>query len=749
MKRPLLTGALLACAVLLALTGCEKEKSTEVKPNIRPSVSITGGAAERQAEDYKVEFYWFGYDPDGTVDHFDLSIDDPTFASADTTSEFSRSLRFRADSLATSGALEGDFHRWHTFYVRAVDNRGAFSDPAQRTFNAFTIAPFSIFQQPQSSGRLSQFAQTVRFKWSGQDDDSSNPDRKPVGYRYKLVKVPNPLEEWPTSTRPGEWTQVMTRLGALNPDGSIQPALADVNLAWPDSIRSNPAIPDSIKKEWIQIRPSSLADMIEWWNPVTNRWDTIRAKIDELRFNQLESSGYAFSVRSVDEAGAVEPVYVRHLDEDAPGNVFLFESLASIPAIPSIVLFESSLGSFTFPRNGNAVDWEVAAEKPLRFGWTASANDYGGEIQVYNYGWDIPDPSSEARKPNGEGGWIGWGSWTQTLTPKVFPASENGIIHYFYIKVRDTSGTTQIGIARLKVVAFIFDRKVLIIDDFANQNPPDSPQDAFIDRVLQDRFAYADSGEVRWINGPGVVAQEPPFPPTLAELSRYELVVAYHLESLNNQLPYSVLGNLTSADYPQNAAHNPKRRALATYVGAGGKLWVWGNEVTGGLQGDNYIYPKEPFSPSGQETPGDISLFDSNSFLYSFLQIRRGVIRSVRVSTDANAFFGAVASGEAVDRGYPAQLQIDRSRFPDTNRGFAQAESFHGAPIIVAGLDTLYTYKAKQTASSYNGRPTALYYKSPTGAQGDIAYFGFYYYFLQEEQVRQMCGQVFEDLLGE
>jgi hypothetical protein len=749
MRRQLLAGLLpVAGAFLLVLGGCEKNKSTTPAPNQPPTVEITGGAAEHQADDYKVEFYWFGYDPDGAIDHFDLAVDDSSFATADTTTAYSRALLFKADSLTVRTEL-GNFHKWHTFYVRAVDNKGARSRSAERTFNAYTIAPFTKFQEPIASGTASQFAQTVRFGWVGEDDDASSPDRKPVGYRLKLVNVVNIL---------GPFTAVEDSLGLLHDDGTTNPRHAGYNIAWSDSILSGSAFVntgysaakvDSIKKEWIQIRPSSVSGKIEQWNPVTNVWDTVTGSIDQRRFSNLTLGDKAFSVRAVDEAGAIEPNYKQHLDNDFAGNVFVFEVINYVVA-PTIRLSESSLGSFTFPVKGNAVDWEVAADLELRFGWTGDANFYGGEVQAFNYGLDIPDPSSERQAPGGIGGWIGWGQWHQTINPISFPPSDDGVTHYFYIKARDTIGNTQLGIARLKVVAFIFDKKILIIDDFADQvNPTDRQHDAFFDRVLSARFDYADSSEIKWLQ-PAAGQAEPPTPPTLSEISRYEMIICPHNESGTNQYDFSVLGDLTSADSP-SPAHYVKRRALATYVGAGGKLWVWGINVMGGLMGDDYKYPKEPDLPTGQET-ADPSTFDANSFIYNFLHIHRGVIQHVPVSNDNNVFFGANAYGSAVGR-YP-NLQIDRSRFdprgehPD--RGLGSAESIHGASVIADGLDTLYTYVAKSPASTYNGKPTALYYRSPgeTKSQGDVAYFGFYYYYLYEDQVHQLCDQVFADMFG-
>jgi len=687
---PLLSAVLLCCA----LAACDDDVRPAV--NRAPTVTITGGAAEAQEVHYRVEFFWLGTDPDGPIDHYEYAVDDTTEWTV--TENTSQAFLFSADSLATktsdAAIVTSDFHRWHSFRVRAVDGLGARSAVERRTFNAFTIAPVTRITHPDPKYR--QLGDSPRFKWTARDDDCGRPDKRPIGYRYKLV---------------GCWDEfsLIASLGILRADGSIDPEHAAVNRALPDSVLDDPAVSDSVKKEWIEVP----------------------ADVESIRFHNLPLGSWGFAVRAIDEAGAIEPEYILN-SAAQPGNVYFFETLDT-GGLLSFTLCSSALGCFSFPRDGNLWDTPFPADREACFTLSATAEWYGAEIAEFR--WGLDDPS----RPNH----VSAGNARICVS---FPESEGGATHHLYVSVRDTDGRETIGTVRLNVIAFTFDKKVLIIDDFANLNPSDGQHDALLDRVLQGRFAHADSSEIRWINGPGETpGPEPPDPPTLTELSRYELVVIYHLESVNNQLPYSVLGNLTSADNPANAAHNPKRRALATYVAAGGKLWVWGVEVTGGLHGDNYIYPKEPENPAGQETPGDLALFDANSFLYNFLQFRRGVIRAVRPSSDRNALISAAASAEGAARGYPPVLEIDRSHFPDPNRGLA-AESIHGAPLIVAGLDTLYTYVAKSPESEYNGRPTALYYRSPLGAQGDIAYFGFYYYFLQEEQVRAMCDQVFEDL---
>ena len=58
---------------VVVLASCEWDGVDEGnRPNLPPSVTITGGAVEDEQADYRVEFFWFGSDPDGFVDFPEL-----------------------------------------------------------------------------------------------------------------------------------------------------------------------------------------------------------------------------------------------------------------------------------------------------------------------------------------------------------------------------------------------------------------------------------------------------------------------------------------------------------------------------------------------------------------------------------------------------------------------------------------------------------------------------------------------------
>ncbi len=180
-----------------------------------------------------------------------------------------------------------------------------------------------------------------------------------------------------------------------------------------------------------------------------------------MTFRLNNRGRYIFGVRAVDEAGAVEPFL------DLGRNVFRFQSLSSA-GFPKLHVQEATAGVFDFRGGTGALEAEVPAGAPLRFTWTASAEDYGGVIEGFSYGFDLVDLEREG--PNS--GWSGWGDLAGISPPPVF--REPGI-HTLYVRARDTSGAITLGALTLKILDFSMDREVLLIDDSADRtvNPTD------------------------------------------------------------------------------------------------------------------------------------------------------------------------------------------------------------------------------------------------------------------------------------
>ena len=157
------------------LAGCTGRSPLVAPPNQRPRVTITSAPAPgSQLGSYSYELSWAGYDDDGLIAHFRYVVDPPRKPEAETTWVQTRLNRrrftFPADSLASGQTLFG--RRFHTVAVEAVDDKGAFSIPADVSFNALTIAPTIRFKTPAPSLLLTaQVAPTTKITWEANDAD--------------------------------------------------------------------------------------------------------------------------------------------------------------------------------------------------------------------------------------------------------------------------------------------------------------------------------------------------------------------------------------------------------------------------------------------------------------------------------------------------------------------------------------------------------------------------------------------------
>ena len=81
------------------------------------------------------------------------------------------------------------------FAIRAVDDRGAVSEPIERAFYSFGVAPVVQIEEPRPSTLLSpSVTPAVRIGWTGKDfiDPNGYVFEKPLYYKYKLYKQGHP-----------------------------------------------------------------------------------------------------------------------------------------------------------------------------------------------------------------------------------------------------------------------------------------------------------------------------------------------------------------------------------------------------------------------------------------------------------------------------------------------------------------------------------------------------------------------------
>ena len=341
--------ALLIAVAAALLAGCSGSDvfTGEVRENVAPSIELTNGPLEGDTTQYTVHFFWLGEDVDGAIDHYEFCMveGDPIgFDPADTVeawlnteltdSVFSVNADDYDRTIEINSSLYGKFKKIHTFFIRAIDDRGAASEIAYRSFTAFTLAPHIFINYPYATNpeigaqRLSVLS---TFKWYGKDPIDSP-------WNYQEVDSVRYLHKF-------------YYIGII------------------DDLNKYPGQFEDLWSDWI------------WYHAEGDSGKQTTLGDDELL---VTNSSYIFAVQAKDEAGAVSSVFNKRT------NVRHF--MAMQPTGPLLRINEPYLGTFPFL----GVDFrpeqvDVPPGFEMKWTWTGDASSYGGIVQSFRYGWDVAD----------------------------------------------------------------------------------------------------------------------------------------------------------------------------------------------------------------------------------------------------------------------------------------------------------------------------------------------------------------------
>jgi len=594
---PLLAGLVAAGAFLAS---CSHEPDNPESNKI-PYIRITGGPPDSLPDSYTARIWWTGWDFDGIIDHYEYALDPPSafteeevahpeqhtvdkggalqvrillgpaddsdtlrYSKSDNaqtytmdyvqTRDFSRIFAFptpKADSVSVGSIRQPDhqFSGFHTIFVRCQDNDEAYSEVSHLAYTATTVTPQAEITSPKTgTGAPLTVGTQVEVRWGGTDADSPDPKKEPTAYLYKLV-----------------------RLNALEPPVPILPTPSPSFVMY---VRSK-QIP------WIEQSAESTS----------------------VRLFLQAGGNYMFALRAKDLAGAVEP-FLDYSRGEKGGNVLLMSSYEQ-GGRPELCVTEPTLGTVCVRGTGAAPQrWDVPLGQKLFFEWTANADAYGGTIEGFNWGVDIPDIEREGPSS----GWRGWTTTNGNFDPVVFRKIG---IHVVYVRCRDTGGVQSIAAIVLNVVDFPLDYDLLIVDDYKDQTfPRDNQHDQFWVNLVANsgRFAEDDQKLDRLMfssHGADDVFFQDPQSPTLDILGRYKMIF------------YDTHGAGYNGHCGLNDA-GPKSKHLGAYLGAGGKLWISGQYTVGAMVpnvtgSSNLVYPVE---------------IPTDSFPYEFMKIYAHEVRN-------------------------------------------------------------------------------------------------------------------------
>jgi hypothetical protein len=677
----------------------------EPYPNRPPQVRITGGPVEGSRNSYTARVYWAGWDEDGIITQYEYTVDPPPeFTEAEIAHpeeapglllEVRYGTASNRDTLRVSKVSAG-----RTIFYDWVE-----TPEFSRSFAFRTTDPESV----SAGGALTpinEFSGVHRIYVRALDNQGAHSDPDHLGYTALSVTPSSEILQPDVKVEISNLGTVLTvRWDGLDPDAAgadKKPAGFLFKLLRLDTLQ--PPIPI--------VAVSSPDVLFSRGGP----WQYQSA--DTLnRLIPLGSPGqYLFGVRAVDAAGAVEPFL------NWGRNAFKFQSLPN-GGKPNLTVSGNTISTHRFRGVGEAVDVEVPAGAKLTFRWSATAEDYGGTIEGYSWGMDIPDLSAEGP----ESGWSGWGNLLGNSQPIVFA---NAGLRVLYIRTRDVAGGLTVAALVLHIIEFTRDRDVLLVDDsYDDLTPRDNQHDAFWNDMLTSYTGYP-TGTVDTYDayGPGDRQVLSASAPSLEILGRHKLVIWECRGS-----GYNARTALVDA-----TAITPR---LATYLTSGGMLWLGGRMNVGATFAAEDGFTADLSYPKSMQ-PGD--------FAYDFLKLH-----STRISNDRGLDSKNNLSRVTPFPGRPAlydTMTVDIAKFPAGRLGasyadavfdpiFAEAEQ---NPPFRGDIDTLYAYGAEgpvflNLGSIYQGRLTALRWHDPDPdrQQGRIQWFGFPMYYFQNNEARE------------
>ncbi len=459
-----------AATVLVALVslvgaGCSKKITSQLLPNQPPEVRLTGAPVARDSlrpDFYAYSMQWVGFDPDGRVDHFLLSVDaarpevyDPRDTTWHTTARNESTFFFSAGrDYDPVNPRDPKAQTPHVISLFAVDNQGAVSArPATRAFFSFTQCPSVQIEEPAPNSAFTpNVTPTVTFRWTGQDPDGQF-TIKPVRWVFRLF-------------------------GQKNPDFPGITDYISYALTYPDSVRRRYA-PDFVG------------------------WNSVGAETTSFQYRNLNpGSTYLFVITGFDEAGAYDPIFA------SGRNMLKFGVTFAGTSGPVIRMFNQFF-DYTYPTGGydpsesRQFFLEVPANQPVTFNWIAFPPQ-GADIRRYRWVMDLVDLTDQTPRSNEATDWYHWSAWSRNTTlATVGPFSTNREEHLFYIEAEDNNGLVSLGIIKFRVVLSTFERDLLFVDDTRLRpdlrsgpagGPVDPPAGPWPTAAELDTFLFARGG---------------------------------------------------------------------------------------------------------------------------------------------------------------------------------------------------------------------------------------------------------------
>jgi hypothetical protein len=739
-------GFLVACAMLAALAGCSRGPGRMFALNDAPTVELTVAPGKGDSTSYAVHLEWQGADSDGHVVGYQYAIDPPAMPTPGHDTLWVDTPSTQVDLvLPATRPVEPlpppgqppEARDYHTVVVRAIDDDGRRSAPVSRSFTAWTVAPSTLIVSPNGNAQLAiSTPPQFRVQWVGTDPDGP----APVTYKYRLARAEEIAPADPTSITSAEIQAFF---------GADAPGFAAAG------------------------------------------WDSLPGDSTFLDLSGLAASTrYFLAIVAVDVSGAYEPRFNRDsnvldfiptLDVLGPRIQAFSETFNVTQVTPGISL--SPLRTFH-------LEYPVAT--PWTVHWVALPGQPGLIPDGTRWALDIVDIHDETPRtgPDDLAHWSEWSDTATTVHLGPFTIPPDG--HVLSIEARDELGNITLLTIALHLVAPVFDSPLLVIDDLygtptqlrtnpsfpgeinlAGAYPLEAEQDSF----YAARGGFPDSlfirsGTAGAISLPGAFADYAPdtldyrFYPfdgvELSVLSRYR-AVCWYTDAASASRSGAKFGSASPMTGIRAINSANRQNTLAAYLRQGGKAWLFGEGMTSAIAGGYWTRiassaPRLPYTTG--DDPQQHVLVPGN-FLYDFVHLRS------ELTTGGGSTFAAtqlVACRPFLPAEFPLEPGAARTaiRWPGlprltigAYRGAPAQPALSGtfvihAPLVLADVDTLYVYEARQpdpghvyAPNDVDGYPNAIHYHGTDNGPGSqLVWFGFPLHFFERAQVRVVVDEV-------
>jgi hypothetical protein len=656
--------SLFVLGALSTLFGCSEDPKSILLTNRLPDVRLTSAPIDTTGTYYySITLNWVGFDADGRVDHYLYAIDTHLLQpGADTTWVRTEDNEVRLTFPSTKPVVEPGDRRvgrdFHTFVIKAVDDRGEAGPFTYRAFNSYTVSPTVRLTGPGPSTFLVFVTPSVRMNWSGEDPDGVF-TQKPVKYKYILLSNSS---EFPM-----------------------------------DEAFSNP---DKLRK-YYENHPLG-----PWAG-----WDSTSAETTQVQFTNLTpQSEYVFAVVAFDEAGAYSSFF------DLTTNMVKMRVTFAGVGGPIITMFNEFF-NYTYSGGGYCVcekaqvGVEVPANRKITINWFATTSP-GADIANYRWTLDIENVFDDTPRTNELTDLSHWSTPSANVTSATVGPFRGGEIHFFYIEAEDNNGLKSLGIIRFEVVEPSFARNLLVVDDTrlkvdvraVGQNCTQLPSGPWPTRAEMDTFLFARGG-MPWRCYPNT-------PPTTPGL-----FAGYDFDTLGTRsgrdiltVKLSVLGQYRHIVWMSDgaAATNNKPgtdlidpeaalrfmgrpgrvNTLATFVRQGGKVWLSGGGAAQAASlGFNNTSNDQPTKRWSVESLTPLMELGPGRFMYDIAKWQgqfRGVRTNATIYRARGRFEGTPTHSELPIALSPKTVATDPIATEAPGR---QSSSFHTASVDIEFLE--------------------------------------------------------------